>query len=45
MVQTGLDASLRVLEQSFAGRLIRPDGGDYDEARTLFNAMVDKRPG
>jgi FAD/FMN-containing dehydrogenase len=44
MVRTGLDASLRVLERSLAGRLIRPDGGDYDEARTLFNAMVDKRP-
>ena len=44
MVRTGLDASLRVLERSFAGRLIRPDSGDYDEARTLFNAMVDKRP-
>jgi FAD/FMN-containing dehydrogenase len=44
MVRTGPDASLRVLERSFAGRLIRPDGGDYDEARTRFNAMVDKRP-
>jgi FAD/FMN-containing dehydrogenase len=24
--------------------LIRPDDGRYDEARTIFNAMVDKRP-
>ncbi len=29
---------------SFGGRLIGPDDNEYDEARALFNAMVDKRP-
>ena len=29
---------------SFAGELIGPSDGNYDEARALFNAMIDKRP-
>jgi FAD/FMN-containing dehydrogenase len=33
----GLSAAVR-------GRVVEPSASDYDEARTLFNAMIDKRP-
>jgi len=33
------------LRDGFAGELIQPDDPDYDAVRTLFNAMIDRRPG
>ena len=28
----------------FTGQLIHPDDGDYDDARRVFNGMIDRRP-
>ncbi|MFU8773492.1 MAG: FAD-binding oxidoreductase [Anaerolineales bacterium] len=30
--------------ERFTGKVILPENPDYDEARSLFNAMIDKRP-
>ena len=32
------------LRDRFSGGLILPSDGDYDDARTIFNAMIDRRP-
>ncbi len=36
---------LEGLERGFSGRVLRPATAEYDEARTIFNAMIDRRPG
>jgi FAD/FMN-containing dehydrogenase len=32
------------LRPKFEGRLIAPEDGDFDEARKIWNGMIDKRP-
>ena len=32
------------LAQSFSGKLLRPGEDGYDDARTIFNGMIDRRP-
>jgi len=32
------------LRSEFQGRLIGPEDGDYDEARKIWNGIIDKRP-
>jgi FAD/FMN-containing dehydrogenase len=37
-------ASSATLPERFAGELIRPHDARYDEARSLFNGLIDKHP-
>lgn len=38
-------SALNELRRDFMGEIIVPDDPAYDEARTIFNAMIDRRPG
>jgi hypothetical protein len=44
-VVTPADQARNELGASFSGELIGPSDAQYDEARVLFNAMIDKKPG
>ena len=37
--------ALESLQAAISGRLLPPDHPNYDQARTVWNAMVDQRPG
>src|ERR671930_1453436 len=38
------DAAVRAFEKSFTGRVIRAHDADYDDARAVWNRMIDRRP-
>ncbi|HEX5498905.1 MAG TPA: hypothetical protein VFX03_06755, partial [Thermomicrobiales bacterium] len=38
------DSAIQALAAAMRGSLIRPDDPTYDEARRVYNAMIDKRP-
>ena len=38
------DSAISGLGSSLRGRIIRPADGDYDEARRVWNGMIDRRP-
>jgi FAD/FMN-containing dehydrogenase len=39
-----LDGDVGTLGEGFAGEILTPDDGDYDDARKIFNSMIDRRP-
>ena len=39
------DATIDALRASLSGAVLRPGDDGYDEARTIFNGMIDRRPG
>jgi FAD/FMN-containing dehydrogenase len=36
--------AVAALAEDFGGQLMQPDATGYDEARTIYNAMIDRRP-
>ena len=38
------ESAVQGLAAAMRGNLVRPDDPGYDEARTIYNAMIDKRP-
>jgi FAD/FMN-containing dehydrogenase len=39
------ESAIAELEEGFRGALTRPGDLGYDDARSIYNAMIDKRPG
>ncbi len=45
LVETGLDAeALAALEETVRGGVLTPGEPGYDEARSIWNALIDRRP-
>lgn len=38
------ESSIEALKVNLRGELLTPDSADYDEARSMWNAMIDRRP-
>ena len=39
------EATLKALQIKLRGRLLTPASKEFDDARTIWNAMIDRRPG
>jgi hypothetical protein len=46
VMQSGVidEAQIQAFQAELRGQLIRPDDAIYDEARAVYNGMIDKRP-
>ncbi|HEX2897514.1 MAG TPA: FAD-linked oxidase, partial [candidate division Zixibacteria bacterium] len=38
-------SSIDSLKSALRGKVILPDENGYDESRTIWNAMIDRKPG
>ena len=38
------DTNIEQLASGFSGRVLRPGDAGYDDARALFNGMIDRKP-
>ena len=38
------DQAIQAFRTALRGKLIQPGDADYDDARALYNGMIDKRP-
>ncbi len=38
------DKKIEELKNGFKGEILLPNDGDYESARKIWNAMIDKRP-
>ena len=38
------ESALKAFKKAFKGTVVRPSDGSYDEARSIFNSMIDRRP-
>jgi hypothetical protein len=43
-LKTISDETIAELETALRGQLLLPQSEGYDEARTIWNAMIDRRP-
>jgi FAD/FMN-containing dehydrogenase len=48
-VRTGGETTVKeqaigTLKETLKGRILTPDSGEYDEVRSIWNAMIDRRP-
>ena len=39
------DSEIEALSSTLTGQLLTPTSGRYDDARSVWNAMIDRRPG
>jgi hypothetical protein len=39
------NAAIEAFKQKFRGHVVLPGDSDYDSARKIWNASIDKRPG
>lgn len=42
---TRIEHAMNSLRETFRGPLLRPGDAEYDDARTVWNAMIDRKPG